>query len=498
MCGIVGIISLSATSSRPNGNKQISVDLYDSLVALQHRGQDSAGITTGRDCFYSKKGMGLVQEVFDRADLLSLKGNMGLGHVRYPTVGKGSFEDSQPFIVNFPYGIAMAHNGNVFNFWQLKQEICKTKYCLVNSNNDIEVILNIFATELYKNRTEDFFFSLCQAVRGVYQQAKGAYSVIAMIAGKGLVIFRDPHGIRPLVWGQKKNGDVKEHIFASENTMFEILGFDFFRDVSPGEVVFVGLDGQLRTERLTIKEFRPCIFEYVYFARSDAYLNHVSVHRARLRMGQNLGKRIKRDYPNLPIDVVIPVPQTATTAGLSCAHELGARYTEGLLKNNFIGRTFIMPENEERKKANRYKLSAIDLEIRDKNVLVVDDSIVRGNVSCHIVKLMRKHGAKKVYFASVSPPLRWPDVYGIDLPTRDEYIAYKRMHEDIQKHIGADLLIYQDLKDLIEAVTRKGEVEFNKPHCAYFDGDYATGDVDEKVLQEVEIRRRMERGDKKV
>ncbi len=484
MCGITGIIS----------NGPVATELYESLLCLQHRGQDCAGVATYSDRFHIKKGMGLVREVFHQEDIVNLKGSLGIGQVRYPTVGGGTPEEVQPFKVSSPYGIAMAHNGNVFNFWELKEELFKHDFRQINSNNDVEVILNVFAYELSRFCHRDFFDSIIQAVKSVHSRVKGAYSVVAIIADKGLVAFRDPHGIRPLVWGQRKTSFKTEHIFASENTMFEILDFEFNRDLEPGEVVFIDLNGEVHARRVTEKEFRPCIFEYVYFARPDALLNGVSVYRARLRMGQNLAAKIRRLYPDLPIDVVIPAPESANTAALACAHELGVRYTQGLVKNHFIGRTFIMPGQEVRQKANKYKLSVIDFEVEGKNVLVVDDSIVRGNVSRHIINLLRKHGAKQVYMASASPVLRWPDLYGIDLPTRDEYVSYNRTEEEIRQLIGADVLVYQDLPDLIEAVTRRGELKFTRPHAAYFDGDYPTGDVTEEVLAEVERQRKGERG----
>jgi amidophosphoribosyltransferase len=483
MCGITGII----------GNSSVSTEIYESLLALQHRGQDSAGMATYSDRFHLKKGNGLVREVFHQEDISGLKGSIGIGSVRYPTVGGGPAEDSQPFIVNSPYGIAMAFNGNVFNFWQLKKELFEKDNRQVNTNSDVEVILNVFAHELSRFCHKEFFDSICLAVKSVHQRVKGAYSAVAIIADKGMVVFRDPHGIRPLVWGQRKHSFKTEHIFASENTMFEVLDFEFTRDLEPGEVVFIDLKGEVHSRRVTEKEFRPCIFEYVYFARPDAFLNGVSVYRSRLRMGQNLASKIRKVHPDLPIDVVIPAPESANTAALACAHELGVRYTQGLVKNHFIGRTFIMPGQEVRQKANRYKLSVIDFEVEGKNVLVVDDSIVRGNVSRHIVNLMRKHGAKKVYFASASPALKWPDLYGIDLPTRDEYISFNRSEDEVRQFIGADVLIYQDLEDLVEAVTRRGELKFTRPHCAYFDGDYPTGDVTEEVLAEVEQQRKNER-----
>jgi len=483
VCGIAGLI----------GSNGVSTEIYESLLALQHRGQDSAGIITCEESFHTRKGLGLVREVFEQKHMEKLKGKMGIGHVRYTTAGGSSIEEVQPFMVNSPFGIALAFNGNVFNYWELKDELFKKDLRHINSNSDTEVILNIFAYELSRFARDDFFKGICKATKSVHRRVKGAYSAVATISGKGLIAFRDPQGIRPLVWGRRKNGKKYEHIFASENTMFQILGFEYYRDVEPGEVVFVDLAGKVKVQKVTEKEFRPCIFEYVYFARVDSLIDGVSVYRSRLRMGQNLALKIKRLYPDLPIDVVIPAPQSATTAALACAGELGVRYTEGLYKNQFVGRTFIMPGQKERQKANQYKLSAIEQEIRDKNVLVLDDSIVRGNVSRHIVKLMRKNGAKKVYFASASPALKWPDLYGIDLPTREEFVAYKKSKEEIRKDIGADILVYQDLEDLIEAVMRKGDLKFSRPHCAYFNGDYPTQDVDARVLAKVEKQRKKER-----
>ncbi|MFQ5796192.1 MAG: amidophosphoribosyltransferase [Candidatus Bipolaricaulia bacterium] len=492
MCGIVGMLAQS--------NNHVSPEIYESAIALQHRGQDSAGMATYNGQFHIKKGMGLVRDVFGQQDMMQLKGNMGIGFNRYTTTGSHShFEEIQPFIVNAPYGLVFAFNGNIYNAYQLKMELQERDLRHINSDSDAEVLLNVFAYELSCTKRRHFFDAICQAVKGVHERVKGGYSVVMMIAGMGLVAFRDPHGIRPLVWGKrggfKAHGrkEQSDHIFASENTMFEVLGFEFYRDVAHGEVVFVDLQSNVHTRIVLQKEFRPCIFEYVYFARPDAFLNGVSVHRARLRMGQNLARKIKREYPDLPIDIVIPAPETADSAALACAHELGVRFSKAIVQNKFIGRTFIMAGDKARMQANRYKLSVIDFEVNGKNVLVVDDSIVRGNVSRHIVQLMKKHGAKKVYFASASPPLRWPDLYGIDLPTRDEYIAYNRTVKEIRENIGADMLIYQDLEDLVEAVTRRGDLKFSRPHTAYFDGDYPTKDVGGKVLAKVEAYRKKQR-----
>ena len=483
MCGIVGMIA----------DQPVALAMVESLTALQHRGQDSAGIVTCSDRFHQKKGLGYVREVFGPQDLTKLEGRLGIGHVRYATAGGGSAEDVQPFQVNSPYGIALVHNGNLFNVWQLREELYTRDLRQVNSHNDAEVLLNVFASSLSRPGEGDFLDAIVRAVASVYQRVQGAYSVVALIAGKGLIAFRDPHGIRPLVWGRRTTAGAEAHIFASENGMFDFLGFDYHRDVAPGEVVFVDLEGRVRHRIVQQKTFRPCAFEYIYFARPDAFLNGVSVYRSRLRMGQNLAAKIKKVLPDMRFDVVVPAPQSAVTAALACAHELGVRYTEAIVKNRFIGRTFIMPGQAERQRANRYKLSLIDFEVRGRSVLVVDDSIVRGNVSRHIVQLMRRNGARQVVFASAAPPLRWPDLYGIDLPARDEYIACNRTEEEIRIQIGADALVYQDVDGLLEAITRKGQLNFTKPHMAFFDGDYATGDVTEDVLQFVEQQRMAEK-----
>lgn len=487
MCGIAGII---------NKNNEVATELYESLIALQHRGQDAAGMATYNQGFHSKKGLGFVREVFQQQDVESLKGTMGIGHVRYPTAGGIKIEDAQPFLFETDLfetapGLALAHNGNIFNALDLKREILDKRRHDINTNNDAAIILHILGLDLSQRSSDDpasesgasFFDALCSAVEGIYKQAKGGYSVVALIANKGLIAFRDPHGVRPLVWGTRNGGD---HIFASENSMFDQLKYEFNRDVEPGELVFVGLDGQVKSRVIMQKEFRPCVFEYVYFARPDATLNGVNVYRARKLMGENLAAKIKRVHPSLPIDVVVPAPDSASTAALAVAYNLEVKYSQALVKNMFIGRTFIMPGQKIRQQANHRKLSVIEQEVRGRNILVVDDSIVRGNVSRHIVNLLREHGAKAVYFASASPALRWPDLYGIDLPTREEYVAYNRTEEQIREFIGADVLIYQDLPDLVEAVMRDGNLKFKRMHTAYFDGDYATGDVDEKVLVGVE------------
>lgn len=460
---------------------------------MQHRGQDAAGIVTYNKSFHIKKGLGLVRNIFREKDMLRLKGNIGIGHVRYPTAGVGNIEEAQPFIVFSPFGIALSHNGNVFNAKELKQELLEKNFRYINSGSDAEVILNIIASYLEdtKNKNGIFFDKLCKAIEEVYKKCRGAYAITALIAGKGLVAFRDPVGIRPLVWGKRNKSFRTEHLFASETVMFEMLDYKYHRNVKAGEVVFVDMQGKVFTKQLSCKEHRPCIFEYVYFARPDAFLNEVSVYRARLRMGQNLAKKIKKIYgEKLDIDVVIPAPSTANTAALSVSSELGIRYTEALIKNHFIGRTFIMPGQNIRKNSVRYKLSPIETEIRNKNILIVDDSIVRGNTSRQIVSMIRRYGAKKIYFASASPPLKFPCMSGIDMPNREGFIANKLDVKSVAKSIGVDELIYQDLEDLIEAVTRKGKLEFKRPCTGCFNRDYASCNITKEDLNKIEQTRR--------
>jgi len=471
------------------GGNDVAFDIYEGLIALQHRGQDSCGIITYNRQFHLKKGLGLARDVFDENNMVRLTGKMGIGHTRYVTVGNISIEDAQPFKIEAPYGIALAHNGNIFNFHELREELFKKELRHINSDCDAEVILNIFALELEKGICGDFIENVFNAVSGVYKRAKGAYSVVGIIADKGLFAFRDPHGIKPLVIGERKIGEKTDYVFASENTMFSALDFSYVRDISPGEAVFVDLDGNFYSRTIEQKSFKPCVFEYVYFARPDSMLDRVSVYRSRLRMGQNLALKIKKERPGLEVDVVIPAPSTANTAALSLARALGVRYSEGLYKNNFIGRTFIMPGQEQRKRSLKFKISPIELEIRNKNILIVDDSIVRGNTSLQIVNLVRKCGAKKVYFASASPPLRFPCLYGIDMPSRKDFIANYSDIESIRKKINVDYLVYQDLDDLVEAVTRKGDHKIIRPCHACFSGEYPTEDITEETLNKAEALR---------
>jgi len=478
MCGIIGIFS----------TEPVVDELYDGLIHLQHRGQDAAGILTYNERFHLQKGTGYVRDVFNQENIALLKGNMGIGHVRYPTAGtRSGVENAQPFIISAPYGIAMCHNGDVVNYQALKKELENKdrRYC--GSSSDIEVILHVFAAELEKLPEGDMFKNICKAVNKVFERAIGAYSVLGVIAGKGIFAFRDPHGIRPLVMGTRKNQrGGTDYIFSSENTMYYPLGFQFDRDVAPGEVVFINMNGEKFARRLKVESFTPCVFEYVYLARPDSTINDISVYRARLRLGQNLGRRWKEKYPDIIPDVVVPVPFSSNTAALSMAHELGVRYSEGLYKNPFIGRTFIMPGQKQRRKSVLQKLSPQETEIRNKNVLLVDDSIVRGTTSREVIKLVRDAGAKKIYFASSCPPIKYPDFYGIDMHTRAELIGAHMSEEEIREFIGADILLYQTIPDLEEAILRRGEHNIDRLSMPYLDGWYVTGDISVEKIEKTE------------
>lgn len=486
MCGIIGIYS----------NKPVSNEIYDGLIHLQHRGQDAAGILTYDHQFHLRKGMGLVRDVIKPATIPYLSGNLGIGHCRYTTAGSAfSLDNAQPFITNAPYGIGIIHNGNLTNYRELKKELSSIDRYHCNSESDTETILGVLATSLQKcNPKNEMFTNICEAVESVFKRTRGAYSIIGILAGYGMFAFRDPHGIRPLVWGTRKNVDGSiDYIFSSENTMYHPLGFTLEGSVAAGEVIYIDHEGTLHRKRIKKDLFTPCIFEYVYLARPDAIINDISVYRSRLRMGQNLALKWKRLYPEVMPDVVVPIPFTSNTAALSLAHELGIRYTEGLYKNAFIGRTFIMPVREMRKRSVLYKLSPQRFELEYKDVLLLDDSIVRGTTSREVVKLVRDAGAKKVYFATTCPPVKFPDFYGIDIPTRQELIAHGKTEEEIKEYIGADILLYQDIDDLVEAVTRKGEHGIDRPSMPYLDGWYVTGDIDEARMEEWERERSSER-----
>jgi amidophosphoribosyltransferase len=469
MCGISAIYSSSPVANQ----------LYDSIIALQHRGQDAAGIITYDDRMHKYKGLGLASEIFSSEQLSLLTGNIGISHNRYPTHGEFGHGEIQPVWTSVPYGIAMSHNGQLTNYDELVIEITKEKRYL-NTTSDSEVLLHMFAKELDKNgqpnNSEEFFNHLCDAVSSIFHKVQGAYSVTSLIIGKGLVVFRDPRGIRPLVRGEKVNDNgTTDYIFASENTMFYALGYEPKGNVLPGELIYIDNDGKLFSKRLVKEEFNPCIFEYVYFARPDAILNDVSVYRSRLRMGQNLAYAWKKKYPDVTPDIVIPAPSTANTAALSFAHEIGVRYSEGLYKNPFIGRTFIMPGQDKRKKSIRHKITPQETEIRDKKVLIVDDSIVRGNTSREIVKMVKDFGAKEVYFVSACPPVQHPCYYGVDMPTYEELIVNSKNGSDeriLPDILGVDILMYQEIEDLVEAVTRIGDHHIDTPCMACLDGHY--------------------------
>jgi len=491
MCGIAGIYS----------HKPVAAELYDSIIHLQHRGQDAAGIMTYDDRMHKEKGMGLAKEIFNEENIKLLTGNIGISHNRYPTHGGFSHGEVQPFWTSVPYGIALGHNGNLTNYNELAAEVTKEETRYLNTTSDSEVLLHLFADELHQDvppqTNEEFFDLLCEAVTNIFNKVKGAYSVTSLIIGKGLVVFRDPQGIRPLVKGERPNGNGgKDYIFASENTMFYALGYKPKGTVLPGELIYVDESGKVFSRRLIKKEFNPCIFEYVYFARPDATLNDVSVYRSRLRMGQNLAEAWKKKYPDTVPDIVIPAPSTANTAALSFAHELGVRYSEGLYKNTFIGRTFIMPGQAERKKSVKYKLVPQELEIRDKKVMIMDDSIVRGNTSREIVRMLRDFGAKKVYFASACPPVKSPCFYGVDMPTRGELIAGNMNVDEIEKFLEVDTLLYQEIDDLVEAVTRKGDHHIDTPCMACLNGHYVANDIDEATIKSMETQRLRDRNGK--
>jgi amidophosphoribosyltransferase len=481
MCGIVGIVSKSP----------VNLDLYESLSVLQHRGQDAAGIMTcdsGR--FFMRKGNGLVRDVFFKQHMKRLRGNMGIGHVRYPTAGCSSSLEAQPFYVNSPYGIALAHNGNLTNTEALKEQLFLDDMRHLNTESDTEALLNVFAHELQSLAKPEFDKEMIfKAVAAVHERCKGGYAVIAMIVGKGVLAFRDPNGIRPAVYGKRETAAGTDYMIASESVALQAQGFELVRDLMPGEAVFIEQSGVLHTRQCAENpRLVPCIFELVYFARPDSIMDDISVYKARMRMGQKLVQKILREFPDHDIDVVIPIPDTSRTSALEVAFHLNVKYREGFIKNRYIGRTFIMPGQTERKKSVRQKLSPIDLEFQGKNVLLVDDSIVRGTTSKQIIQMAREAGADKVYMASAAPPVRYPNVYGIDMPAPEEFVAHNRTVEEIAQEIGADWLIYQDLDDLVEAV-QKGNSKLQEFDCSCFDGKYVTNDVDEDYFRRLELQR---------
>ncbi len=483
MCGILGIVARSPVNQL----------LYDGLLLLQHRGQDAAGIVTSEgNSFHMHKGSGQVRDVFRTRNMRTLPGNMGIAHCRYPTAGSAfKVAEAQPFYVNSPFGIVLAHNGNLTNADALKDEMFRTDLRHINTGSDSEVLVNVLAHELEKASVKlrlepQIVFT---AVANVHRRVKGAYAVVAMIAGYGVLAFRDPFGIRPLVIGYNETETGTEYMVASESVALDALGFRVLRDVAPGETVLIDEDGNFHSQQCAPKSsLNPCIFEYVYLARPDSLIDGASVYETRLNMGEKLAEKIRRQYRQLSVDVVIPIPDSSRPSALQLAQGLGVPYREGFVKNRYIGRTFIMPGQAVRSRSVRQKLNPMSMEFKGKNVLLVDDSIVRGTTSREIVQMAREAGARKVFFASAAPPVRFPNVYGIDMPTRAELIAAHRSEEDVAREIGADALVYQDLDALKEAV-RRANPRLASFETSCFDGVYITGDVTSDYLRTIEIRR---------
>src|SRR6187549_909174 len=484
MCGIVGVVARSPVNQL----------LYDGMTVLQHRGQDAAGIVTADGhSFHMHKGRGLVRDVFRTRDMRNLSGHMGIAHCRYPTAGSASSEaEAQPFYVNSPYGIVLAHNGNLINAEALRRDLFMDDLRHVNTNSDSEVLLNVLAHEINdagQGRDRLNPEIIFKAVAGVHRRVKGAYAVVAMVAGHGMLAFRDPHGIRPLIIGRADTDKGVEFLVASESVTLDTLGFKVMRDVAPGEAILVDESGNFHSRQCAENpQLNPCIFEFVYLARPDSMIDGISVYESRRNMGKSLADKIMKLGLRDEIDVVIPIPDSSRSSALEVAAKLKRQYTEGFIKNRYIGRTFIMPGQEMRKKSVRQKLNAMGIEFAGKNVLLVDDSIVRGTTSREIVQMARDSGAKKVFFASAAPPVRYPNVYGIDMPTRGELIATGRTEQEIATLIGADAVIYQDLEALIEDV-RALNPEIKRFDCSCFDGVYVTGDVSEAYLASVEAAR---------
>ncbi|MDR1163871.1 MAG: amidophosphoribosyltransferase [Candidatus Accumulibacter sp.] len=483
MCGILGVVAVGPVNQL----------LYDGLMVLQHRGQDAAGIATSRDnAFFMHKGRGMVRDVFRTRNMRALPGNMGIAHCRYPTAGSHSDSaESQPFYVNSPFGLVLAHNGNLTNTTQLQERMFHQDLRHINTNSDSEVLLNVLAHELQElakgvQLDVDTIFT---AVSGVFRRCKGAYAVVVMIAGYGMLAFRDPFGIRPIVVGVNETDAGKEYLVASESVALDTLGFSVLRDLAPGEALFVDMERRLHFRQCADKPLlAPCIFEYVYLARPDSVIDGVSVYEARLLMGERLADKVVKQIPVEDIDVVIPIPDSSRPSAMQLAQRLGLPYREGFVRNRYIGRTFIMPGQAVRKQSVRQKLNTVAQEFKGKRVLLVDDSIVRGTTSREIVEMARAAGAHKVYFASAAPPVRYPNVYGIDMPTRSELIASGKSESEIAREIGADALVFQDLESLKAAVrgANPGLMQFD---CSCFDGIYVTGDVTEEYLDSVEKQR---------
>ncbi|WDE13610.1 amidophosphoribosyltransferase [Thalassomonas haliotis] len=481
MCGIVGIV----------GKSSVVQSLYDGLTVLQHRGQDAAGIVTIHDnTFRLRKANGLVKDVFHTRHMMRLQGSIGIGHIRYPTAGTSSSSEAQPFYANSPFGISLAHNGNLTNANELKDWLYTQARRHVNTTSDSELLLNILAHELQNTGsidiTPDDVFS---AVANVHQRVRGAYATVALIIGHGMVAFRDPNGIRPLVFGKRETEKGVEYMVASESVALDACEFTFVRDVAPGETIFFSEDGQLYSQQCAQNPtYSPCIFEFVYFSRPDSTIDKISVYASRVEMGKKLGEKIAREWDDLDIDVVIPIPETSCDIALEIARQMDLPYRQGFVKNRYIGRTFIMPGQEQRKKSVRQKLNAISAEFVGKNVLLVDDSIVRGTTSEQIIEMARAAGAKKVYFASAAPEIRFPNVYGIDMPSANELIAHGRDLDDICELLGADKLIFQSIDDLVAAVG-VANPEIKMFETSVFDGNYITNDIDQGYLERLDALR---------
>jgi amidophosphoribosyltransferase len=478
MCGIVGIVGTGPVNQR----------IYDALSVLQHRGQDAAGIMTmDEQALFVRKDAGLVRDVFRERDMRQLLGTAGIGHVRYPTAGCDGPDEAQPFYVNAPFGIGLGHNGNLTNAEELSRTMIGEDRRHLNTRSDSEVLLNVLASELQRSQAARLAAAdVFRALEAVFRRCRGGFAVVTLIVGHGIAGFRDPHGIRPLVLGRRDTPRGPEWMLASESVALDMLGFDLVRDVAPGEAIYVDLQGRMHARQCApAQRHTPCIFEYVYFARPDSIIDRVSVHKARMRMGEKLADKILRLRPDHDIDVVIPIPDTSRSSALQLALKLDVKYREGFVKNRYIGRTFIMPGQEMRQKSVRGKLNAIDFEFRGRNVLLVDDSIVRGTTSAQIIELAREAGARKVYFASAAPPVRYPNVYGIDMAVAAELVASGRSEEEVGGFIGADWLIYQDLDDLV-AACRHDDARISEFDTSCFSGHYVTGDVTEQFLARIE------------
>ena len=482
MCGIVGVVS----------HGPVNQLIYDALLLLQHRGQDAAGIATSHgNTFSMHKANGLVRDVFRTRNMRSLPGNSGIGQCRYPTAGSSSEEEAQPFYVNAPFGITLAHNGNLTNADQLKIEMFKKDRRHINTDSDSEVLLNVLAHEIQQG-TSSFSLDpsiLFKAVSALHRRVRGSYAVVAQIAGYGLLAFRDPYGIRPLCIGFSDTENGPEYMVASESVALEGLGFHFLRDVMPGEAIFIDNEGKLYNEQCAYNPvLNPCAFEFVYLARPDSVIDGASVYATRLKMGEYLAEKIRREFSAGDIDVVMPIPDSSRPSAMELAMTLNLDYREGFIKNRYIGRTFLMPGQAIRRKSVRQKLNAISAEFKGKSVLLVDDSIVRGTTSREIVQMARDSGAKRVIFASAAPPVKFPNVYGIDMPTRSELIAHGRTDEEVCREITADALVYQDIEALKRSITDVNPM-LKKFEASCFDGEYVTGDISRDYLDRIEFAR---------